>query len=300
MQTSRTPFEPGMTVTVKPLAAILATLAADGTVDGLPFMPEMARHAGQRYVVADRLRKTCVEVPEIGFAAFPDQGVVLLADLRCDGAAHDGCQKACTLLWKDAWLQQDAAAPAEAPAGDAGGGAASLPTRSADGRYRCQSTELAHSVRPMTVRQWVHSVLTDWRHVAIAGLRVLWRRSEALLWRLSGRAIDRSATPLALQAGDRVRVRSGDAIVRTLDHRGTHRGLAFSRGMLAFCGKTFTVRSRIERMIREDTGRLVQLRDTVVLDDVVCDGIRCHGLCRRRQFQFWRECWLEPLPDSAG
>src|SRR6266403_4269928 len=29
-----------------------------------------------------------------------------LVDLRCDGSGHDGCQAACKLYWKEAWLRR--------------------------------------------------------------------------------------------------------------------------------------------------------------------------------------------------
>ena len=31
---------------------------------------------------------------------------VLLVGLRCDGGAHDGCDAACYLVWKEAWLDR--------------------------------------------------------------------------------------------------------------------------------------------------------------------------------------------------
>ena len=47
------------------------------------------------------------------------KSAVFLADVRCDGSAHDGCQRNCLIFWKEAWLKpvdeggdgQDAAMP---------------------------------------------------------------------------------------------------------------------------------------------------------------------------------------------
>ena len=41
------PLRPGDVVKVRSPAEILATLGADGALDGMPFMPEMARLAGR-------------------------------------------------------------------------------------------------------------------------------------------------------------------------------------------------------------------------------------------------------------
>ena len=44
-------LRPGEWVEVLSQAEILATLNDDGTLDGLPFMPEMLTHCGSRYKV---------------------------------------------------------------------------------------------------------------------------------------------------------------------------------------------------------------------------------------------------------
>ncbi len=143
-------FRRGDLVEVKGAAEILATLDADGKLDGLLFMPEMARYCGQRLRVFRRATKTCIE----GLGLRRMEGAVLLEGLRCDGSAHEGCQRACLLFWKEAWLKPCADAPAAAT-GDpseprtAEEGTvpspvrclAALPTTKGD-RFYCQSTEL--------------------------------------------------------------------------------------------------------------------------------------------------------------
>jgi hypothetical protein len=295
---------PGDVVEVKPLAEILATLDSEGRLDGLPFMPEMATHAGRRYVVSARLANTCVEVPDVGFGAFRGGDVVVLDDLRCDGSSHDGCQKFCSLLWKAAWLEplceggEQKAPEADAVKGEADEAphpdpASVLRTRGEDGRYICQSTELAGSVMRIAFRKRLSNMIADWRAVSLGAARLVLRVSEVVYWRLTRREIDRSSGPLGLAGGQRVRVKPAGEIVRSLDHKAGHRGLIFPRAMLAFCDRVFVVKSRVERMIREDTGKMVSLKDTVLLEGAVCDGITCHGLCQRKQYYFWRESWLE-------
>ena len=45
-------LRPGDLVEVRPAAAILATLDAEGETEGIVFMPEMLPHLGRRYRVA--------------------------------------------------------------------------------------------------------------------------------------------------------------------------------------------------------------------------------------------------------
>jgi hypothetical protein len=90
-------------VEVRNKAEILATLDANGELDGMPFMPEMLAFCGRRFQVFKRAHKTCDTV-------FPtrsrriDRTVHL--NTRCDGQAHGGCQAGCLIFWKEAWLKR--------------------------------------------------------------------------------------------------------------------------------------------------------------------------------------------------
>ena len=99
-------LRPGDFVEVKSPAEILQTLDTNGTLDRLPFMPEMVNSAGRRFRVSKRVVKTCYYGTSSGMRKFPAEDVVLLEGLRCSGAAHDGCQKACTIFWREAWLRR--------------------------------------------------------------------------------------------------------------------------------------------------------------------------------------------------
>ncbi len=48
-------------VVVRPPEEILSTLDANGTLDGLPFMPEMVSSCGENFRVVRRVEKTCVD-----------------------------------------------------------------------------------------------------------------------------------------------------------------------------------------------------------------------------------------------
>jgi len=104
-------------VEVRSKNEILATLDQDGRLDGLPFMPQMFQFCGLRFQVLARAHKTCDVVAGTG-RWLPD-GIHL--NLRCDGMAYGGCEAACLLFWKDAWLkhlsssQHPALKPEESP-----------------------------------------------------------------------------------------------------------------------------------------------------------------------------------------
>ena len=68
-------------------------------------MPEMVRLiVGRRYTVSRRVDKICDTVS--GSGSRRTYSTVYLEDLRCDGSGHDGCQAACRIYWKDAWLRR--------------------------------------------------------------------------------------------------------------------------------------------------------------------------------------------------
>src|SRR5262249_58958193 len=89
--------------------------------DDLALMPEMAGFCGGRFVVDVRTEKVCDTVRYTGSRRLPR--AVFLADLRCDGSAHGGCQAECRLTWKEEWLRKvapDAPAPAPGATGQVG------------------------------------------------------------------------------------------------------------------------------------------------------------------------------------
>jgi hypothetical protein len=90
-------------VEVRSKEEILSTLDKAGCLDKLPFMPQMFQYCGQRFRVYKRAHKTCDTINYRGGRGLTGSGTVHL-DLRCDGKAHGGCQAACLLFWKEAWL----------------------------------------------------------------------------------------------------------------------------------------------------------------------------------------------------
>jgi len=93
-------------------------------------------------------------------------------------------------------------------------------------------------------------------------------------------------------------LRSAREILATLDEDGCAGGLPFMPEMLEFFGKRLDVRARAERTC--DTLTYTGTRhfpDTVILDDLRCDGSGHDGCDARCRF-FWRESWLRPAGAS--
>jgi hypothetical protein len=101
-------------VEVRTKEEILSSLDENGRLEGLPFMPQMFQCCGQRFRVFKRAHKTCDTVNQTGGRRL--QNAVHL-DLRCDGEAYGGCQAACLIFWKVAWLKPigSTSRPSEGP-----------------------------------------------------------------------------------------------------------------------------------------------------------------------------------------
>ena len=307
---------------------ILATLDERGELDGLPFMPEMLQFCGRRFRVGKRAMKLCDTIN--GHGMFRMDNAVHLEGVRCDGQAHGGCQAACLVYWKEVWLRRvDDTAPANGngaarPRPRTG---ASLPLLSAatrkepdpatgETRYACQATELLRAaperIPPWDLKQYVDDVrstnagpLTVLRSVAVGAFNEYQDLSVKLLPRwlrihqgkrfpfLDGTQRRTPTGTLGLQPGELVRIKSKEEIVKTLDTGNRNRGMKFDAEMLKYCGRQARVLGRVERIIDEPTGRMVELKNPcIVLEDVVCVG-DFHRLCPRGTYPYWREIWLE-------
>jgi hypothetical protein len=336
-------LKPGDVVEVRAPAEILATLDADGSLDGMPFMPEMVPYSGRRFTVSRRVEKICDTVKTGG----PPQSrrmrdTVLLEDLRCDGSGHDGCQAGCRLYWKEAWLRR--VNPIAEPEGRTGDGVAQLEqltrdaarvVREVDGSsaelYRCQATEASRASEPLgnyDLRQYVRELTSrnvgpgHFLRVAVRGLSVTIRRrlrllgyqpSKGLRDRVRHRLEPLGVKPLPshgipapakgelnLQPGEMVQVRSPREIAPSIDESGKTRGLSFDWEMLPYCAGRYRVKDRVERIIDERTGKMIEIgSDCLILDGVTCSGERSHGhwFCPRAIYPYWREAWLRRVED---
>jgi hypothetical protein len=100
---------------------------------------------------------------------------------------------------------------------------------------------------------------------------------------------------LNLQPGDWVRVKSEKDILESLDHCSQNKGLAWMPIMSRYCDKKLKVYKRVDKIVLESTGEIRKLKNTVLLEGAICDGI--YG-CDRSCFHFWREAWLERVDNN--
>ena len=299
----------GDCVEVRSLDGILATLDREGSREGLAFMPEMAGHCGRRHRVTAVMTKICGGGP--GMRAVLGEPLLLLDGLRCDGTAHGRCSRACTLLWKPAWVVPSTGSAGE-PSGEPSGAPADWPYRTEreGGGYVCQATSLPHATRWISSVQKVRRALDDVRAgewslgaLAVVYAQTVFHRVFARLRRLWGALGGRRPTPvevLDLRPGERVQVKSLGEILATLDRHGRNRGLEFSRYMIPFCGGTYRVSARMENFVDETTGSLRKLQNTVLLEGVACGGETTSGPCRRAEYLYWREIWLRRVDSPSA
>jgi hypothetical protein len=97
---------------------------------------------------------------------------------------------------------------------------------------------------------------------------------------------------LNLRPGELVEVRSAEEILATLDKSRRCNGLLWMAGMRKLCGRSYKVFKRVETIMLESSGELRKVKNTVLLEGVMCDGSQFCG-CDRSCFHFWREAWLK-------
>ncbi|MCL4499873.1 MAG: hypothetical protein M1335_06505 [Chloroflexi bacterium] len=331
-------IRPGMTVAVRSGSEIRATLDAGDTLDGLPFTREMCEFCDRSFTVARSVNRIFVE----GHGVRRIDGTVVLRDVRCDGAAHGGCQRMCLFLFKEAWLKP-IAKRRETGFVEHESRPVTPSLALDDDLEPCQGQAVAllKATRPLprtNIRQYVQDLssgtlthrqflcmllfvfnkrwdvqqpIWDLRPETLAPrelvrvLRFLIAsnvNSQASVYTQSAayhdnpcheqRAKDPAAGRLGLEPGEIVEVRTRNEILATLNSKGRNRGLSFVGSMLKYCGGTFRVLARPGRAIDEKTGKLRDVRDAVLLENIVCDGISYQG-CPRRCYWFWREAWLK-------
>lgn len=195
-------------------------------------------------------------------------------------------------------------------------------------RYRCQATQLPYFTTRLPwwdIRQYVEDytsgnanldkilrgfIYAGYNGVINAGIKL----GRPLRWLYDKVQILRGGLPyprkrgtipagkptptevLDLQPGELVRVKSYPEILATLDTANKNRGLYFDAEAVPFCGRTFRVRSRLNRFIDEKTGKLVITKNPSILLDGVCCQARyseCRMFCPRSIYTWWRESWLE-------
>ena len=65
-----------------------------------------------------------------------------------------------------------------------------------------------------------------------------------------------------------------------------------------YCGRTARVQARVNHIIEESTGEMVDIKsDCIILEGVVC-AWDYHRFCTRAIYSYWREIWLEKVDRS--
>jgi hypothetical protein len=260
---------------------------------------------------------------------------VHLAGVRCDGQAHGGCQTACLIYWKEAWLRRvdpatadGAGAPAPSPAPPRLTVAdlharSRKPACNGEELFSCQATELLRAApealpfRQLGQYAWdvrsgnvgVLAVLCAFlaglfNRLQSAGTRVLPRRlwfRGGLRWGFVTGSLTKTPTGHTdLQPGELVRIKPKAEIMRTLSKDRRNRGLGFEEEMARHCGREARVLRRVDRCIEEATGRMLQMKSPcIVLEDIVCEGAYSAN-CPRSIYAFWREIWLDRVDEPGA
>ena len=223
-------FRRGDLVEVRSAGEILATLDADGRLDGLPFQPEGLEYCGGTFRIRNRLEKVYLDHHHY-LARLKE--TVILDDLRCDGAAHNDCRMGCPLLWKEAWLKgvADDGHGDDVGPGESASIKPELPVRRGD-RFICQATELVHATTRLPwwdlnhyVRDWVVGEMTL-RQIVQAIVLFGYNRTQRMRGRpqfaeLFGQQTKSPTETLDLQPGELVEVKTEDEIVENNEPKRT-------------------------------------------------------------------------------
>ncbi|MHC4205456.1 MAG: hypothetical protein ACYSTT_12460 [Planctomycetota bacterium] len=178
--------------------------------------------------------------------------------------------------------------------------------RSCHGRFDCLHTSSSARLmnRPFKVYQKVRSYVV-WHVENIGFWRMLTNvltckspsRSKCIIFKqpLAGNEkLPNDSDVLGLRPGELVEVKSIDDILATLGPDRKYKGLLWMTGMRKFCGKRYRVLKRIENILLETNGDSRKMKNTVILEGVMCDGAE-FGSCDRSCFHFWREAWLKRI-----
>lgn len=309
MNQAATKLRPGDLVEVRSAEEILGTLDEDGSLDRLPFMPEMVELCGKRFRIARRVLKTCYYGETNGMRKFRSDDVVLLEGVRCSGGDHDGCQKACMIFWREAWLRPvgNVDTPSVAQPDGTGPLRSRLKSLKSPNKYFCQASEILNATTDLSRWDRIGKCFAEVRAGNYTAFGMAARVASWLFWRCRrmifgdyarGTSKRTPAESLQLRAGEWVEVKPVERIAQTLDPRAHNRGLYFTPDMRRLCGERCQVEKPLEKIIVDGTGEMRKMRNTVYLKGGMCGCIYALGGCPRGEFSYWREVWLQRPGNS--
>jgi len=331
----------GEWVVVRSEDEILATLNERGRMDGLPFQPEMFAHCGQRLRVFKVAHKTCDTINKTGGRRMQNAVHLEGArcDGRLHGGCQADCVFFWKEAWlRRADEPGPTAASGERVAAVCTEATVQRATRapgdedSSDPAWVCQNTALFEASEPLKwwdCRQYVRDVTSGnhsaWHMVKLlmfgsyrsllglgVGYRILLKLYNMFQKLRGGRPYPLvqgmipkgQSTPHEesnLKPGEWVQVKSLDEILQTLNSQGFNRGMWFDQEMARYCGGKYRVQMRVNRLISERTGKMLEMKNPCIqLEDVYC---RAHCTaqrlgCPRATNTYWREIWLRRIPSS--
>jgi mRNA-degrading endonuclease RelE of RelBE toxin-antitoxin system len=110
---------------------------------------------------------------------------------------------------------------------------------------------------------------------------------------------EENSTIIHLQTGDWVRVRSLKEIQNTLNSFNELKGCAFLEDMKQYCDTQQRVLKVMKRFLDERDYKVKKSKGIVLLDGIYCQGTPVFGRCDRSCLLFWREEWLEQIPEPS-
>lgn len=197
--------------------------------------------------------------------------------------------------------------------------------------YRCQATEALRATEPLSAydpRQYIRELtsgnvglprvllvaaralggmigrrlrLVSYQPLKRSGVVRLIQRKLPFLDSRSKKGAVAARGALNLQPGEMVEVRSMKEIAPTLDEDAKNRGLSYDWEMMPYSGGRYRVKDRVQRIIDEKTGQMIEIAsDCLILDGVGCSGCRSRGrwLCQRAIYAYWREAWLRRADNA--
>ncbi len=201
--------------------------------------------------------------------------------------------------------------------------------------YVCQATHVRHATKPLAwwnLRQYFEDywsgnaglerivsglIYSSYYHLSQAGIGLgpamrwfydsfHWLWGGTLFPRKPGVIPEGKPTPAAtlnLQPGELVRIKSHQEILKTVDSRNRNRGMYWDAELVPYCGGTYRVLKRVNRLIDEKTGKMIEMKNPcIILDRVVCQArySPCRMLCPKSMYPYWRELWLERVEDKGS
>jgi hypothetical protein len=121
----------------------------------------------------------------------------------------------------------------------------------------------------------------------------------------SGLISDGKPTPtelLNLQVGEWGEIKSSPEILSNITVNGFNRDMRYDMEVSKYSGGRYRVQMRVDRLINEQTGKMMQMKSPYIQLENVCCRAECttHRIgCPRAPNTYWREIWLRRI-DMPG